>query len=149
MDYIRRALGMKPKDETPVPSKPSLTADEVYDVVRNHFLIKGLPSPSNQQIADILGRTIEEVNVFRPPGPYLHTRYDDKPGDESSPIHDDSERMKILAPLIGTEGKSTPSTQGGRKNHKTISNKNKKKHKKLSRRRRHHSKKNRKSMKRK
>jgi hypothetical protein len=38
---------------------------------------------------------------------------------------------------------------GGRKNHKTISNKNKKKHKKLSRQRRHHSKKNRKSMKRK
>jgi hypothetical protein len=40
-----------------------------------------------------------------------------------------------------------PGNSGGRKNHKTISNKNKKKHKKLSRRR--SNKKNRKSMKRK
>ena len=43
--------------------------------------------------------------------------------------------------------RGSPGNSGGRKNHKTISNKNKKKHKKLSRRR--SNKKNRKSMKRK
>jgi hypothetical protein len=110
----------------PTSSSVKLTKKEVDDAV-NDFLIDGNPNPSNQQIAEKLGRTILEVNVFRRYVPsVLHTRYDSDSDDEDI-------------------GKST--TQGGRKNNKTISNKNKKKHKKLSRRR--SNKKNRKSMKRK
>ena len=139
MNFLRRALGINNEASVPdAPSKPPLTQQEVDDIVKD-FLIEGRPSPTNQQIAEKLGRTIEEVNVLRPPGPYLHTRYDSD--GENEAIHYDTEKMEILNPLIGS--------QGGRKNHKTISNKNKKNYKKLSRRRRHHSKKNRKSMKRK
>jgi hypothetical protein len=71
------------------------------------------------------------VNVFRPPGPYLHTRYDNDNYDRSevskTPLRDLSDFKN-----------------GGK------SKKKSNKYKKLSRRRRHHhSKKNRKSMKRK
>jgi hypothetical protein len=152
MNFVRSVFGFKPKDETetPVPSVTTLTEDEVYDTVKD-FLTKGLPNPSNKQIADKLGRTIEEVNVVRPRGPKLHSYYDDddnKLGANEAPssIHYDSEeRREILAPLIG---KSTL-TQGGRKNHKTVSNKNKKKHKKNTTLRRRYKNKNRKSIKRK
>jgi hypothetical protein len=139
MNFLRRAFGINNEASVSVPdapSKPPLTQQEVDDIVKD-FLIEGRPSPTNQQIAEKLGRTIEEVNVLRPPGPYLHTRYDSDGENEAI-----TEKMEILNKPIGS--------QGGRKNHKTISNKNKKKYKKLSRRRRHHhSKKNRKSMKRK
>jgi hypothetical protein len=104
-------------------SVQDLTKKEVDDAV-NDFLKDGNPNPSNQQIAEKLGRTIKDVNSVRRYVPsLLHTRYDSDGENEAS--------------------------QGGRKNNKTISNKNKKKHKKLSRQHRHHSKKNRKSMKRK
>lgn len=92
MEYLRRAFRMNPNDET--PSKPPLTSDEVFNTERNHFLIKGLPSPSNQQIANILGRTIEEVNFFRPPRPPLHTRYDGD--DDGKPLYNDPERQQII-----------------------------------------------------
>lgn len=193
MDYLRRALRMK--SETPVPSKPPLTEEEVFNIV-DDYRIRDLPSPTNQQIAVILGRNIEEVNVIRPPGPSLPTYYDGD--DDGTPLYNDPERQQIIDNFLketsgkakGLEtddgaifkarnaydhvrqGQSTTlqqkintarlplnqdpklrfvgrTTDGGRKNHKTISNKNKKKHKKLSRRRRHPSKKNRKSMKRK
>lgn len=131
MSFLRRFFGI-PKNETSV--KPPLTKKEVDDAV-NDFLKDGNPNPSNQEIAEKLGRTIKEVNVFRRYVPsVLHTKYD---SDSSGSDSDSGEEII---------GKST-STQGGRKNNKTISNKNKKKHKKLSRRR--SNKKNRKSMKRK
>jgi hypothetical protein len=127
MNFLRTVFGI-PKNETSV--KPPLTKKEVDDAV-NDFLKDGNPNPSNKEIAEKLGRTIVEVNVFRRYVPSVfHTYYD---SDSDS----DGEEMI---------GKST-STQGGRKNNKTISNKNKKKHKKLSRRR--SNKKNKKSMKRK
>jgi hypothetical protein len=105
MDYLRRALGMKSKDETPVPSKPPLTEEEVFNTERNHFLIKGLQNPSNQQIAEILGRTIEEVNVFRPPGPSLPTYYDGD--DDGTSLYNDPKRQQIIDDFLKkTSGKA-------------------------------------------
>jgi hypothetical protein len=94
MEYLRNVFKVNSKDKTPSLNKRAdLTSDEVFNTERNHFTIKGLPSPTNQQIADILGRTIEEVNVFRPLGPPLHTYYD---GDDGKPLYKDHERQKII-----------------------------------------------------
>ncbi len=184
MAYFRKFLGMKSEDKTPVPSKPPLTEEEIRKA-EMFFLVKEGKVPSNQQIADKLGRNIEEVNVFRLPGQSLHTYYDGD--DDGTPLYNDPERQQIIDETSGKakgletddgaifkarnaydhvrQGESTTRqqkintglplnqesnlrfvrTDGGRKNHKTISNKNKKKHKKLSRRR--SNKKNRKSMK--
>lgn len=108
-----------------------LTQKEVDDAV-NDFLKEYKPNPSNQEIADKLGRSVEEVNVFRipPPHSYLHNRFEERKFDSrevsGKPLRDLSELYK----------------NGGKSKKKL--NKNKK----LSRRRKH-SKKNRKSMKRK
>jgi ABC-type Zn uptake system ZnuABC Zn-binding protein ZnuA len=149
--------GLFSKDETPAaaPLRRPLEEKEVDDVVQV-FLTEGIPNPTNQQIADKLGRNVEEVTNFRPIGKKLPTYYDDdygKTGQESlssraiSP--ENVKRMQetdpIRAKYLSTLVKEKKLKLGGRR-----TNKNKKKHKKLSRRRRHHhSKKNRKSIKRK
>jgi hypothetical protein len=74
------------------PSRPNLKENEVYDIVQD-FFIKDR-NPTNQQIADILERTIEEVNVIRPPGPYVHTRYDGE--DDGKPLYNDHERRQKI-----------------------------------------------------
>jgi DNA-directed RNA polymerase specialized sigma subunit len=106
-----------------------LTQKDVDEAV-NDFIKEYNPNPTNQQIADKLGRSVEEVNVFRnpPPHSYLHNRYNDHKYHSSqvskTPLRDLSDFKN-----------------GGK------SKKNSNKHKKLSRRRKHHSKKNKKSMK--
>lgn len=127
--------------EKPTPSVSHLTAEQVDDVVKD-FLIKGNPNPSNKEIAEKLGRSIEEVNNIRiaPHDSHSHTRYEDKhyePRELSSTPLKSGDVIKTLQPL---QGRST-----GGKSKKSLNKNNKK----LSRRRRHHSKKNKKSMKRK
>jgi len=139
MDYLRKVLGMKSKDETPVPSKPPLTEEEINEAEMS-FLGEGKP-PSNKDIADKLERTIEEVNdVRRKMNERLLGVATTQPKANffrpSFPRNQDPESSNFPIPYKNSGGRRT--------------NKNKKKHKKLSRRRRHyHSKKNRKSMKRK
>jgi len=140
MEYLRRALGrMKSKDETPVPSKPPLTEEEINKAEMS-FLGEG-KLPSNKDIADKLERTIEEVNdVRRKMNERLLGVATTQPKANfffrpSFPRNQDPESSKFPIPYKNSGGRRT--------------NKNKKKHKKLSRQRRHHSKKNRKSTKRK
>lgn len=108
-----------------------LTQKKDVDEALNDLIKEYKPNPSNQEIADKLKRSIEEVNAFRnpPPHSYLHDRYNDDNYDRSqvskTPLRD-------LSKLNKNGGKSK---------------KNSNKHKKLSRRRKHHNKKNKKSMK--
>jgi len=154
------------KGETPAaaPLRQPLEEKEV-DVIVQDFRTKGLLSPTNKQIADILGRTVKEVTNFRPIGEKPHSHYDDDYGkmvqkslssgaispETVERMQETAKRMKATGPIRAKYFNALVLNNrlqlGGRS--KTISNKNKKKHKKLSRRRRHHSKKNRKSMKRK
>lgn len=59
-----------------------LTQKDVDEAVKD-FIKEYKPNPSNQEIADKLKRPVEEVKVFRPPGPYLHNRYNDSNYDRS------------------------------------------------------------------
>jgi len=152
MQYISDLFS---KGKTPVSSVPPLTEKEVYDTVDN-LRIHGVVNPSNQQIADILGRKIEDVTTFRPIGAKLHKYYEDdyKTGQEIPPPSraislESSKKMEITRENDPTRAKyfnalllNNRLQLAGRR-----TNKNKKKYKKLSRRRIH--KKNRKSMKRK
>jgi hypothetical protein len=151
------------KGETPAaaPLRPPLEEQEVYNIVQD-FLTEGIPNPTNQQIADKLGRNVEEVTKFRPIGEKLPRYYDDDYGKtvqeslSSRAISPETvERMQatvkrmqktdpIRAKYLNALVLNNRLQLGGRR-----TNKNKKKHKKISRQRRHHSKKNRKSMKRK
>jgi hypothetical protein len=64
MNFLRMALGINNEASVPAaPSKPPLTQQEIDDIVKD-FLIEGRPSPTNQQIAEKLGRTIQEVKLF-------------------------------------------------------------------------------------
>jgi hypothetical protein len=104
MNFLR-VFNRKTSDAPPSLSKRAdLTDKEVFDTERNHFLIKGLPSPSNQEIAEILGRKIEEVNVFRPPGPPLHKYYDDDDGKPLEPLYNDPERPTNYRRFSGNVG---------------------------------------------
>ena len=128
MEFFQRLFGSGTQSSSSVQD---LTKKEVDDA-ENDFLKEYKPNPSNQEIADKLGRHVNEVNVIRIPPPHsgLHDRYDSSELSKT-PLRDLSELNK-----------------NGGKSKKSL-NKNKKKYKKLSRRHRHHSKKNRKSMKRK
>lgn len=131
MDFFE-GLGRLFGKTRPTSSSVELTQKEVDDAV-NDFLKEYKPNPSNQEIADKLGRHVNEVNKFRIPPPHsgLHDRYEERKFDSSELS---KTQLRDLSDLNKNGGKSK---------------KNVNKHKKLSRRRRHHSKKNRKSMKRK
>ena len=115
---------------TPSSSSVQPLTKKDVDEALNDFIKEYNPNPTNQEIADKLKISVEDMNVFRPPGPYLHTRYNDDNYDRSQ--------------LSKTPLRDLSDLKNGGK-----SKKNSNKYKKLSRRRRHHSKKNRKSMKRK
>jgi hypothetical protein len=108
MNFLRRALGINNEASVPAaPSKPDLTQQEIDDIVKD-FLIKGRPRPTNQQIAEKLGRTIEEVNNLRPPRPYLHKYYDSDGDDDHKPLYyNDPERQQIIDDFLKeTSGKA-------------------------------------------
>ena len=126
MEFFQRLFGSGTQSSSSVQD---LTKKEVDDA-ENDFLKEYKPNPSNQEIADKLGRHVNEVNVIRIPPPHsgLHDSYDSSELSKT-PLRDLSELNK-----------------NGGKSKKNV-NKHKKKYKKLSRRR--SNKKNRKSMKRK
>ena len=132
MDFIR---GLFNKSETPVPLKPPspLTEKVINDTVSD-LITNGTSNPSNQEIAEKLGRTTDEVTAFRQG---IKEKLPKSNFNPSFPPRDQKAKWPFPTP---------PTMNGGR----SKTNKNKKKHKKLSRQRRHpDSKKNRKSMKRK
>jgi hypothetical protein len=108
MNFLRRALGINNEASVPAaPSKPDLTQQEIDDIVKD-FLIKSRPRPTNQQIAEKLGRNIEEVNNLRPPRPYLHKDYDSDGDDDHKPLYyNDPERQQIIDDFLKeTSGKA-------------------------------------------
>ena len=135
MEFFQRLFGSGTQSSSSVQD---LTKKEVDDA-ENDFLKEYKPNPSNQEIAEKLGRHVNEVNVIRIPPPHSqsHRHYKDKyyePGELSSrPLKSDGV-IKTLQPLQGR-------SMGG-KSKKNVNKNNKK----LSRRR--SNKKNRKSMKR-
>jgi hypothetical protein len=140
------------KGETPAaaPLRPPLEKQEVYNIVQD-FLTEGIPNPTNQQIADKLGRNVEEVTKFRPIGEKLHRYYDDDYGKtvqeslSSRAISPETvERMQatvkrmqetdpIRAKYLNALVLNNRLQLGGRRTNKN-KKKHKKKHKKLSRR---------------
>ena len=72
MDFLKGLFGSGTPSSSSVQD---LTKKEVDDAV-NDFLKDGNPNPSNQQIAEKLGRTIENVNLLRRYVPsLLHNKY--------------------------------------------------------------------------
>jgi hypothetical protein len=137
MDFFR---GLFNKSEKPVPPPPPpLTEEEITNTVLE-FSKKGNPNPSNEEIANMLKRTVEDVEAVRikikkplPKSPLFNSRY----FEFSGPLP-----LTQYNPLEPHSNWLSSKKEGGRKI------KNKKKHNKLSRRRRQpDSKKNRKSMK--
>lgn len=139
-------------NSSPAPSKPPLTEKEVDDAVK-HLLTQNIPNPTNQQIAEILERTVEEVTAIRPIGVKPHSRYDDydetvqkatssqfsrydaqkmKEMREADNTRADNTRTKLYNTLI-QRGELFSKKLGGRRTNKN-KKKHKKKHKKLSRR---------------
>jgi len=113
---------------TPSSSSVQPLIKKDVDEAVNDFIKEYKPNPSNKEIADKLKRPVEEVNDFRPPGPYLHDRYNDSNYDRSE--------------VSKTSLRDLSDFKNGGKSKKKSN-----KYKKLSRRR--SNKKNRKSMKRK
>lgn len=138
------------KSETPAArSKPPLTEKEVDDAVKHFLTTQNIPNPTNQQIAEILERTVEEVTAIRPIGAKLHSRYDDD--DYSKTFQKATSQFSTYDEQKMREmGEANPRTKlyntlkqrgelfgkklGGRRTNKN-KKKHKKKHKKLSRRR--------------